>query len=208
MLSDRVAAATAMYVYGYPVVYSLRETAGFAEGNSSLPVSAPWNEFGYAREMLGPETTFMSPNNDTLYVIAAVEVRPGPLVLHVPDTADRYYVLQFVDAWTNNFAYVGRRATGTAGRRVLVADHVQRSALPARRQPDRPLLDRRPHPGPRLRRRRIADDPPAARVARPGAGVELAPDAGGRFRPIMRMYQPRAEVLSGDYRLPAIKKVP
>jgi len=29
----------------------------------------------------------------------------------VPDTSGRYYVLQFVDAWTNNFAYVGRRAT-------------------------------------------------------------------------------------------------
>ena len=24
-----------------------------------------------------------------------------PLVLHVPDTNDRYYVLQFVDAWTD-----------------------------------------------------------------------------------------------------------
>ena len=23
-------------------------------------------------------------------------------------------MLQFVDAWTNNFAYIGRRATGTA----------------------------------------------------------------------------------------------
>ena len=39
------------------------------------------------------------------------DVRNGPLVLHVPDTKDRYYVLQFVDAWTNNFAYIGRRVT-------------------------------------------------------------------------------------------------
>jgi hypothetical protein len=31
-----------------------------------------------------------------------------------------------------------------------------------------------------------------------------APD--GRFRPLMRMYQPRAEVLSGKYVLPAITK--
>jgi len=30
----------------------------------------------------------------------------------VPDTGDRYLVLQFVDAWTDNFAYVGTRATG------------------------------------------------------------------------------------------------
>jgi Protein of unknown function (DUF1254) len=45
--------------------------------------------------------------------------RPGaccsrPVRLDVPDTAGRYYVLQFVDAWTNNFAYVGHRATGEA----------------------------------------------------------------------------------------------
>ena len=49
------------------------------------------------------------------------DVRSGPLVLHVPDTNDRYYVLQFVDAWTNNFAYIGRRATGTAAGRYLLA---------------------------------------------------------------------------------------
>lgn len=41
--------------------------------------------------------------------------------LDVPDTGGRYYVLQFVDAWTNNFAYVGHRATGTkAGSFLLV----------------------------------------------------------------------------------------
>jgi hypothetical protein len=49
-------------------------------------------------------------------------VRQDPLVLHVPDTADRYYVLQFVDAWTNNFAYIGRRATGTAEAEYLLTD--------------------------------------------------------------------------------------
>ena len=102
-------------------MYCLKEVGGFAEGRSSLPVSSPWNVFGYARELLGPETTFVTPNNDTLYVLAALDLRPGPLVLHVPDTAGRYYVLQFVDAWTNNFAYIGRRATGTGERRFLLA---------------------------------------------------------------------------------------
>jgi hypothetical protein len=118
--TQRAKTAAEVFVYGYPLVYSLTETAGFAEGHSSLPVSAPWNEFGYARELLGPETEFVSPNNDTLYVLAALDLRSGPLTLHVPDTADRYYVLQFVDTWTNNFAYLGRRATGTAEREFLL----------------------------------------------------------------------------------------
>ena len=53
-------------------------------------------------------------------MVAQCDVRQGPLVLHVPDTGDRYYVLQFVDAWTNNFAYIGRRATGTAEAQYLL----------------------------------------------------------------------------------------
>jgi hypothetical protein len=79
-----------------------------------------FNTFGYARELLGPEAEFVSPNNDTLYVIAPCDVRDGPVRLHVPDTGGRYYVLQFVDAWTNNFAYLGRRATGTAAADYLL----------------------------------------------------------------------------------------
>jgi hypothetical protein len=38
----------------------------------------------------------------------------------VPDSGGRYYVLQFVDAWTNNFAYVGHRATGTGAQDLLL----------------------------------------------------------------------------------------
>ena len=118
--AEQVKDAAAVYVYGYPLVYNLKEVASFVEGGGSLPFQAPYNTFAYARQLLGPETRFVSPNNDTLYVVAQCDVRQGPLVLHVPDTADRYYVLQFVDAWTNNFAYIGRRATGTAEAEYLL----------------------------------------------------------------------------------------
>jgi len=118
--AEQVKDAAAVYVYGYPLVYNLKEVASFVEGGGSLPFHAPYNTFAYARQLLGPESTFVSPNNDTLYVVGQCDVRQGPLVLHVPDAADRYYVLQFVDAWTNNFAYIGRRATGTAEAEYLL----------------------------------------------------------------------------------------
>ena len=118
--AEQVKDAAEVYVYGYPLVYNLQEVAGFVEGGGSLPFHAPYNTFAYARQLLGPETRFVSPNNDTLYVVGQCDVRQGPLVLHVPDAADRYYVLQFVDAWTNNFAYIGRRATGTAEAEYLL----------------------------------------------------------------------------------------
>jgi hypothetical protein len=128
--TEQVKNAAEAYIYGYPLVYDLQEVAEFVEGGGSLPIQAPYNTFAYARRLLGPETKFVSPNNDTLYVIAMLDVRQGPVVLHVPDTHDRYYVLQFVDAWTNNFAYIGRRATGTAEASFLLTDRDYQDDVP------------------------------------------------------------------------------
>lgn len=121
-VAEQVRLAAEAYVYCYPLVYGLREAAAFIDGGSSFPTQAPYNEFGHVRTLAGPELEFVSPNNDTCYSLAVCDVRSGPLVLHVPDTAGRYYVLQFVDAWTNNFAYIGRRATGTPEAEFLLVD--------------------------------------------------------------------------------------
>jgi hypothetical protein len=120
---EQVKLAAKAYIYGYPLVYNLREAAGFVVGEGRFPVRADYNEFGHVRELAGPDLKFVSPNNDTCYSIAICDVRQGPLVLHVPDTAGRYYVLQFIDAWTNNFAYIGKRATGTAEGEFLLVPH-------------------------------------------------------------------------------------
>lgn len=121
--AELVQLAAEAFLYGYPLVYNLREIGKFPVGPNLVSSQAlPYNTFGYGQTLLGPETRFVSPNNDTLYLVAMCDVRNGPLVLHVPDTHDRYYVLQFVDVWTNNFAYIGRRATGTAEARYLLVD--------------------------------------------------------------------------------------
>ncbi len=120
--AEQVKLAAEAFLYGYPLVYNLHEIAKFPAGPNIVgPEALPYNTFGYARKLLDPQAQFVSPNNDTVYVMAMCDVRQGPLVLHAPDTHDRYYVLQFVDAWTNNFAYIGRRATGTAEAHYLLA---------------------------------------------------------------------------------------
>jgi hypothetical protein len=108
------------FVFGYPFVYDLNEvTAMVTRPRTAL--GAPVNLFAHATKLGDPNDKFVSINNDTLYSVANCDVTKEPLVFHVPDTNDRYYVMQFVDAWTNNFAYVGRRATGTAEGLYLVA---------------------------------------------------------------------------------------
>ena len=118
-MSDELAALAAeAYIYGFPLLFDLQAVSGNVD--MGLIARAPFNSFSHASKLAGPEDRFVSINNDTLYSIAQVDVSGGPLLLRVPDTGGRYYVLQFVDAWTNNFAYVGRRATGTAAGSFLL----------------------------------------------------------------------------------------
>jgi hypothetical protein len=87
--------------------------------------------FSHADRLAGPNEQFVSINNDTVYSIANVDVSGGPVRFDVPDTHGRYYVMQFVDAWTNNFAYVGHRATGTEARSFLLVAPDWNEAGPA-----------------------------------------------------------------------------
>lgn len=112
--------AKAAYIYGFPLVYDVTEVVSQTTA-PKLSSAAPVNLFGHAQKLASPDDEFVSVNNDTLYSIANCDVTDEPLVFHVPDTHDRYYVMQFVDAWTNNFAYVGRRATGTGEGLYLLA---------------------------------------------------------------------------------------
>jgi hypothetical protein len=53
--------------------------------------------------------------DDVLYLGGWLDVKVGPRVLHVPEMDDRYYSVQFTDPTSGaNFAYVGKRTTGTA----------------------------------------------------------------------------------------------
>lgn len=109
------------YLYGFPLVFNLDQVTRYTTTGVGANPPAPFNTFSHARTLAGPDDTFVTINNDTLYSMAQVDLSVGPVELRVPDTAGRYYVLQFVDAWTDNFAYVGHRATGTsAGTFLLV----------------------------------------------------------------------------------------
>ena len=113
VVESRSALAASAYLYGFPLVFNLEQVDRYVTTGVGANAAAPFNSFSHARTLAGPEDTFVTINNDTLYSMAQLDLGVGPVLLHVPDTGGRYYVLQFVDAWTNNFAYVGHRATGT-----------------------------------------------------------------------------------------------
>ena len=84
-------------------------------------------------------------NRDTLYVVGWLDLSKGSLVLHVPDMAGRYYSVQFTNPSTNtNFAYVGRRTTGTQAGDYLITGPNWRGQIPTGMQqifsPNRSVL--------------------------------------------------------------------
>ena len=60
-------------------------------------------------------------NRDTLITTGWLDLSKGPQVLHVPNMDGRYYSVQFTDPLKNtNFAYVGKRTTGTQASDFLI----------------------------------------------------------------------------------------
>ncbi len=71
-------------------------------------------------------------NHDTLLTVGVLDLSKGPLVLHVPDMHDRYYSVQFTDPSKNtNFAYVGKRTTGTQAGDYLITRHGWNGQVPS-----------------------------------------------------------------------------
>lgn len=62
----------------------------------------------------GSKLSSVGVNRDTLITIGWLDLAKGPQILRVPNMGGRYYSVQFTNPANNtNFAYVGKRTTGT-----------------------------------------------------------------------------------------------
>ncbi|WP_442114197.1 DUF1254 domain-containing protein [Pseudomonas sp. NUPR-001] len=122
--ADGYSLAISAYNWGYPLVRMERVAREYTTVPSPKPKTsyrAELNQIGWATELASPAAKDMpTANNDTYYMSAVVNLTE-PYVLTVPDTHDRYYVVDVFNMWQELEHYIGRRTTGTkAGKFVLV----------------------------------------------------------------------------------------
>jgi len=116
--------AVEAYTYFYSLItmdVTRRQATNYARVGEVLG-RGPANTFVHVREF--PPATFrdvVRPNFDTLYSVAWLDLTREPMVLSVPDTGGRYYLMPMLDMWTNVFAVPGKRTTGTGAGRYVVA---------------------------------------------------------------------------------------
>lgn len=120
------------YTYFYPLVLmdvtrrqAINVEAGKAFGRG------PMNAFTHIPAFPPAEyRDVVRPNFDTLYSAAWLDLTKEPMVVSVPDTHGRYYLLPMLDMWSDVFACPGKRTTGTGPGRFAIVPPGWRGDLP------------------------------------------------------------------------------
>ena len=120
------------YIFAYPMLENYKTMYVQAIDQNSPDFKAPFNQWSHMTRLLDADfTAIVAPNNDTYYSFLWLDLRREPVVISIPPVpGKRYYVLQFIDMFTHNFAYAGARATGYEGGNFLVAGPDWRGDVP------------------------------------------------------------------------------
>ncbi len=106
-------------VFGLPAVLIYRQMHDQAIDRAS-PDFTGFNRFAHGRDLAGPGyKPFKTPNADTLYSNAYLDLSRGPVLLAVPPTAGRYYTVNFLDMF-GNATNISARTHGTEGGNYLI----------------------------------------------------------------------------------------
>jgi hypothetical protein len=120
--------AAEAYVYAFPMLMGYRYGYATFLQPAARSYAGPANggPYGKAVTLDHRFKDVITPNADTPYSFALLDLRAGPLVLSLPEVTGRYYVMQFEDLVGYNELFIGSRATGTdAGSHLLMGPNYE-----------------------------------------------------------------------------------
>ena len=109
------------YLYFYPLVTMDITRKQLTNVESGKGLAGPMNSFANISEYPPADMkVVVRPNFDTLYSSGWLDITKEPVIVSVPDTGGRYYLLPMLDMWTDVFASPGWRTTGTEAGNFIV----------------------------------------------------------------------------------------
>ena len=120
------------YIYGFPLIMMDLTKEASTAVPAAGEITAPVNQFSVMTHY--PDASFRAVARtglDTLFGCAWADLEKEPMVLSVPETKGRYYVIALFDFWSNVFASIGKRTTGTGATNFLIAGPGWQGTLPA-----------------------------------------------------------------------------
>jgi len=130
-----ISIARAAFVYAMPLALmdmTRKKVTNTIKPTSGSDISAPINQLAIADQFPNAKfTAVVRPNADTYYHTGFLDLSADALVLTVPNTNGRYYLLPMLDAFGNVFFSPGKRTTGTLADTFLITGPKWTGTLPA-----------------------------------------------------------------------------
>ena len=124
--------AVEAYLYFYPLISMDVTRKQLINSEPGKGIGGPMNAFDNIPAFPTADMkAVVRPNFDTLYSSGWVDLTREPMVISVPDTGGRYYLLPMLDMWTDVFASPGWRTTGTKAGNFLLTPPKWSGAVPA-----------------------------------------------------------------------------
>ena len=96
------------YIYAFPLVLTDATKTMSTNTDGSVTGRAPVNQINHAKKLADASfRTVVSPNVDTLYSQAWLDISAEPVIYVLPE-ADRFCNVQLLDAWTNTAAVLDK----------------------------------------------------------------------------------------------------
>ena len=119
------------HAYGFPAIYYTKLRFGMVRQPQGV-IDTPLNTLFHVPRLSDHNDQYGgSPMRDAIYSVAWLDLRAEPVVVHAPDSGDRYVSIQLAEFYSDLFGYVGPSVNGGRAQTALVVGPQWQGEVPA-----------------------------------------------------------------------------